>query len=190
MDSTNGREGKGRARARKPSERDRRLAAELVESADALVNEVLAPGRWPQARTVDRFLKDDRLERVLSLYARAMRLDPGEPAYPWNLSSTLNRLGLNDLALGFMTRALHVAEEVGDEEWSDADAHLALAEIALDAGETDIALMAIARARQLAPTGADVDAHARRLLAAVRKASKDPRPEVSLAVRLLDRMPA
>jgi len=41
------------------------------------------------------------------LYSRAMRLDPDEAAYPWNLASVLNRLGLNDLSLGFMMRAIH-----------------------------------------------------------------------------------
>jgi tetratricopeptide (TPR) repeat protein len=82
-------------------------AVELVNEADRLVFDILKPGRWPQRRTVERFLGDDRLERVLLLYLRAMRLDPDEAAYPWNLASVLNRLGLNDLSLGFMTRAIH-----------------------------------------------------------------------------------
>lgn len=73
-------------------------AQELVDEANALVAEVLAPGRWPQARTVERFLEGDRLERMLSPYTLAMAVDPDEVSYPWNLASTLNRLGLNDLA--------------------------------------------------------------------------------------------
>jgi len=167
----------------------RREAAELVATADVLVGEGLRPGRWPQARTVERFLSDDRLERVIGLYERAMRLDPAEPSYPWNLAATLNRLGLNDLALGYMTRALSVAEEVGDEEWCDADSYLALAELELDAGETDKALTTITRARQLAPGEAGVAAHAERLLKAARDQSHDQHPEVSLAVRLLGGLP-
>jgi tetratricopeptide (TPR) repeat protein len=134
-----------------PPSRAREVAArceagKLVDDADALVHEVLSTGRWPQQKTVDRLLKGDRLERVLSLYERAMRLDPGEPAYPWNLASTLDRLGLSDLALGYMVRAIQVAEETGDDEWAGADAHVALAEIALRTGETDLALTALASA--------------------------------------------
>ena len=162
-------------------------AVELVNEADQLVFDILKPGRWPQARTVERFLKGDRLARVLSLYGRAMRLDPDEPAYPWNLASMLNRLGLNDLALGFIARAIHVAERAGEEEWSGPDSYLALAEIALDASEPDVALTALARARELAGDAQDGDVQ--RLLREVRKSSGDPRPEVSLA-GLLEQLPA
>lgn len=162
-------------------------AVALVGEADELIAEVLKPGRWPQARTVERFLQGDRLERVLALYGRAMRLDPAEPAYPWNLASTLNRLGLNDLALGFLTRAIHTAEQAGDREWSGADAYLALAEVAIDAGEADIGLTALARAEELGESNGE-HGEVQRLLREIRKRSDDPRPQVSLAVRLLERL--
>lgn len=162
-------------------------AVEFVNEADELIFAILKPGRWPEARTVERFLQGDRLERVLSLYGRAIRLDPEESAYPWNLASALNRLGLNDLALGFMARAIHVADRTSDEDWSGPDAYVALAEIAIDAGDHDVALTALARARKLGAV-AD-DAHVQRLLNAVRELSGDPRPELSLA-GLLERLPA
>lgn len=168
----------------------RARAAALVDEADALVAEVLAPGRWPQARTVQRFVEGDRLERVLARYTRAMRLDPDEPAYPWNLASTLNRLGLNHLALGFMAQAIHTAQRAGEEEWSGADAFLALAEIALDAEETDLALTSIARAQELQGNDPARREHARRLLEEVKRSSNDPSPQVSLAQRLLQRLTA
>jgi len=182
--TTDGREGGGRAVAGKRGAE----AAELVGKADELIAEVLKPGRWPQTRTVERFFKGDRLEQVLSLYGRAMRLDPREAAYPWNLASMLNRLGLNDLALGFMARAIHVAEQAGDEEWSGADAYIAMAEIAIDAEEPDIALTVLARALEF--DGEGDRSHVERLIREVQKSSDDPRPQVSLAVRLLDRLPA
>ena len=90
-----------RDRAGDPEER----AALLVREADEFMADVLRPGRWPQRRTIERFLDGDRLDRVLALYREAMRLDPLEPAYPWNLASALRRLGLNDLALSFVERA-------------------------------------------------------------------------------------
>lgn len=161
-------------------------AADLVGRADELIAEVLKPGRWPQDKTVARFLEGDRLEKVLSLYGRAMRLDPNEPAYPWNLASMLNRLGLNDLALGFIARAVQIAHQTGDEEWSGPDAHIAMAEIAVDAGEPDIALIALARAFE---SDGEADSHVQRLLRELRKSSRDPAPQLSLA-RLLDRLPA
>ncbi len=188
MGSTNGHEERGRdAVADKSIPRLEDHAATLVQEADEIVSEVLSPGRTPQKKTVDRFLDGGRLERVLTLYSRAMRLDPDEPAYPWNLASTLSRLGLNDLALAFMTRAVQVAQRVGDKEWCDRNAYLALAEVALDAGETDMSLMAIARARQLEPADESSDKQIHRLLAQVQKASKDPTPQASLA-RALGRL--
>jgi hypothetical protein len=98
--STDGRGATDSGRAGRREVEARGEAGRLIDDADALVDEVLSTGRWPQEKTVDRFLKGDCLERVLSLYERAMRLDPGEPAYPWNLASTLDRLGLSNLALG------------------------------------------------------------------------------------------
>ncbi len=168
----------------------REHAGALIAEADALIVEILKPGQWPQARTVKRFLADDRLERVLALYVRAMRLDPAEPAYPWNLGSTLNRLGINDLALGFVARAIHLAEEADDPEWAGADALLALAEVAVDAAEPDIALTAIARAQDLDERDEHVKAGAERLLSELRTMSGDPLPQVSLARRLLSRVAA
>jgi tetratricopeptide (TPR) repeat protein len=88
---------------------------------------------------------------VLSLYDKAMDSDPAEPAYPWNLASSLDRLGVSDLAVAYMRRAIRVAEETGDEEWSGADAYLALADIALRAGDSEIAALAIDNARHLDP---------------------------------------
>jgi hypothetical protein len=54
-----------------------------------------------------------------------MELDPEEPAFPWNLASSLSRLGLNALALAYIEEAIRVASETGDSEWADAYAHLA-----------------------------------------------------------------
>jgi tetratricopeptide (TPR) repeat protein len=182
-------------RARDPGRVNRREveapgeAGKLVDDADAIVDEVLSPGRWPQEKTVDRFLKGDRLERVLSLYERAIRLDPAEPAYPWNLASTLDRLGLSNLALGHMARAIQVAEETRDDEWARADAHLALAEIALRAGETDLALTALASALDSDPEDPGVRSTASSLLEGITKATGTPRPHLALAARL-ERLPA
>jgi tetratricopeptide (TPR) repeat protein len=182
--STDGREGKPRGAVPRDPERGQGFADE----ADALIAEVLAPGRWPQARTVDRFLEGDRLERVLSLYARAMVADPDEVAYPWNLASTLNRLGVNDLALGFIARAIHLAERTGDEEWSGSAVYMAMAEIAVDAGEPDVALTALARAQEM-ETDAGVDEDVARLLDEIRQVSRDSNPQASLAASL-QRLPA
>ena len=117
-----------------------------------------------------------------------MRLDPEEAAYPWNLGTTLNRLGLNDLALGFIGRAIHLAEQAGDEEWSDSSAYLGMAEIAIDAGAPDTALAALARALEL--DGESDKAHVERLFRGVRELSDDPSPQVSLTIRLLESLPA
>jgi tetratricopeptide (TPR) repeat protein len=163
----------------------RAKAAEMVSAAEGLVTEVLKPGRWPQQRTVDRFMKGDRLAQVLALYVRAIRLDPDEPAYPWNLSATLSRLGLNDLALAFMTTAVHVAERVGDDEWSDFDAHVALAEVALEANEPEMALLAVAQARDLAPRR-NGKADLQGLLKAAKAQINDTRPPSSRTTRLLE----
>ena len=182
--STDGREDKPRAVAANNAEK----AQELADQANELIAEVLTTGRWPQARTVERFLEGDRLERVLSLYSRAMSADPNEVAYPWNLASTLKRLGLNDLALGFISRAIHVAERSGDEEWSGPDVHIAMAEIAVDAGEADVALAALARAQELA-NGVRIDDDVVRLLDEIRETNDDPDPRGSL-IASLERLPA
>jgi hypothetical protein len=163
-------------------------AARLVGEADQLLAMVLPPGCWPDATTVDRFLREEKLDRVLSLYGRAMRLDPSEPAYPWNLASAMSRLGLNDLALGFMARAIHLAAASGDSEWSGADAHLALAEVAVGAHEPDLALMALAHAQELDDQG-NRRIRIADLLEEIRKEGSDPQPHASLAA-LLEQLPA
>lgn len=67
-----------------------------------------------------------------------------------------------DLAIAYMRRAIRVAEQTGDNEWAGADAHLALADIALRAGDSDIAAMAIETARRLDPD-ASIGRYQRRL---------------------------
>jgi tetratricopeptide (TPR) repeat protein len=160
----------------------------LVGEADELLADAFAPGRWPQTETAERFLSEGKLDRVLALYGQAMRLDPDEPAYPWNLAAAMNRLGLNDLALGFLTRAIHLAAERGEREWSGPDAQLALAEIAIDAGEYDLALTALARARAEDEPDKRRD-QIRDLLGEVRSVQHDPQPQASLA-SLLEALPA
>lgn len=95
---------------------------------------------------MERFLEGNRLEKVLALYSTAMELDPKEPSYPWNLASTLGRLGLNDLALVFIERALRVGREVDPDEWDTAGNYLAWADTAVAAGQYDVALIPIAHA--------------------------------------------
>lgn len=126
-------------------------AARLVDRAEAIFELYLKPGRWPASRAAQRFLKSGDLERVLSLYTRAMEEAPGEPAYPWNLASSLDRLRLPDLALIYIRRAIRVAAENGEDEWAGADAHLAWADIAIRAGEPETAEVAIDQARKLDP---------------------------------------
>ncbi len=128
-----------------------REAADLVEQADEIFGRYLQPGQWPTARTARRFLTDGDLEHVLGLYMQAMESDPEEAAYPWNLAAALDRLRLSDLALVFIRRAIRVAGETGDREWAGADALLALADIAMNAGRRDTAKEAIQQARTLDP---------------------------------------
>ncbi len=126
-------------------------AARLVERAEEVLGRYLRPGRQATARARQRFLSGDALQIVLSDYARAMEKDPDEAAYPWNLASSLDRLGLEDLAVSFIRRAIRVAIDTGDAEWAGADAHLAWADIAIRAGEPETAAIAIERARRLNP---------------------------------------
>jgi tetratricopeptide (TPR) repeat protein len=162
--STTERKARSRGNPSSRSGGGRRRAAELVDEADRLVGEYLEPGRWPHAKTVDRFLADGGLERLLSLYGQAMALDQSEPAYPWNLASTLRRLGQLELAAAFLKRAIHLGDEQGESDYSGAGAYLALAEIALERGDADEALVAIARAREPGRARPDTEAHAERLL--------------------------
>lgn len=172
---------------REPVE-DGRKAEQLVGEADELLASALAPGRWPEQDEIDRFLAEGKLDRVLALYGRAMRLDASEPAYPWNLASAMNRLGLNDLALGFLSRSIHLAERRGESEWTGPAAQLALAEVAMDAGEYDLALTALAHARD-ADESRDLWDQVKDLLGEIGRQRKDPRPQASLA-SLLERLPA
>lgn len=163
-------------------------AEQLVGEADDLLVDAFGPGEWPEAQAVERFFSEGKLDRVLALYGQAMRLDATEPAYPWNLGSAMTRLGLNDLALGFLTRAIHLAGQRGEGEWSGPDAQLALAEVAIDAGEYDLALTALAHAR------ADDQQNGREaqigeLLKEVGSEQDDPSPQASLA-SLLEQLPA
>lgn len=163
-------------------------AEQLVGEADELLGKALGPGEWPETEVAERFLSEGKLDRVLGLYGQAIRLDPIEPAYPWNLASALNRLGLNDLALGFIARAIHLAKQSGESEWSGPGAQLALAEVAIDAGEYDLALTALAHARaddQRNGYAAQIE----ELLKEVRNERDDPRPQASLA-SLLEQLPA
>lgn len=179
------------ANTRKPEAADREAvdkAEALVGDAYALLGDAFGPGEWPEADAVDRFLSEGKLDRVLALYGQAMRLDAGEPAYPWNLGSAMNRLGLNDLALGFLTRAIHLSDQRGEGQWSGPDAQLAVAEVAIDAGEYDLALTALAHARA-DDEGNGREAQIGDLLKEVRSERDDPQPQVSLA-SLLERLPA
>lgn len=151
MASTHKREAGDRAAAASPAQLDDASADALVQAADRVLAEYLPPGRWPTGRTVERFKSDHRLEYVLATYAEAMDIAPDEPAYPWNLASALDRLGLPELALVYMARAIRVAAEVGDEDWSGAHAHLAWADIAIRAREPELATVAIQKARRIDP---------------------------------------
>jgi tetratricopeptide (TPR) repeat protein len=172
---------------REPAADGRRDAAVgLVDEADRLIAEALPPGRWPEDQVAEAFVVSGRLERALALYAQAMRLDPDEPAYPWNLASALGRLGLSDLALGFISRAIAAAERVGDRELSGSAAHLALAETALDADRPDQAVLAVARAKQLGAGSEELD-HGARLVAEAAEQRGDLPTQIGLAAALVGR---
>lgn len=137
-------------------------ASQLVDEAEAILAGYLVAGRWPSARVARKFRESGDLQAVLSLYTRAMEDDPDEPAYPWNLASSLDRLHLPDLALVYIRRAIRIGEQSGDREWSGVGAHLACADIALRAGEPEVAERAIEKAREIDP-GASVERYLRRL---------------------------
>jgi tetratricopeptide (TPR) repeat protein len=137
-------------------------AAKLAERAEEILGRYLAPASWPTARVARKFRESGDLEAVLSLYAQAMADDPREPAYPWNLASSLDRLQLSDLALIFLRRAIRVAEETDDHNWAGADAHLAWADVAIRAGEPEMAELAIEKAREADPR-APVERYVRQL---------------------------
>lgn len=159
-------------------------AAELVREADEVLLEFAKPGRWPQARTVQRFKEAERLETVLARYSTAMKLDPTEPACPWNLASSLHRLGYSEIALSFIERAISLAREAGEDEWADAGAHLAWADMAVTAGHYDAALLALARANALAPDSPSVRSTIRSPRREIPRRLKRPNPEHELAEQL------
>jgi tetratricopeptide (TPR) repeat protein len=127
---------------------DRRRAGELVDEAEELLGSVMGPGELPGPPAVGGFFADGRYARVLALYSQAMRLDPDEPAYPWNFGAALRQLGDSELALTFISRAVEVSRRTGDDEWLGAAANLAVAEAALDANKPEVALLALVRARE------------------------------------------
>ena len=160
-------------------------AEHLVREAEALISEILRPGRWPRAATVERFLEGNRLERVLSLYSAAMESHPSEPSYPWNLASTLSRLGLNDLALAFIERALRVGRDVDPDEWDTPGSYLAWADTAIAAGQYDVALIPIAHALRANGSDPALVESARKLVREIgrKKQIKDPPAELAEELR-------
>lgn len=183
MSTTRQPRGNGREAGRDPSREEVEQAAQLVEEAEHLIAEVLQPGRWPEPEEVRRFMSEGRFERTLSLYLQAIRLDPLEPAYPWNLASTLSRLGLSEVAYALIAQAIQIGEQTGQDDWTGAGEHLALAETALDAGQDDMAVVAIARATEI-DTANHVRAQARRLLDEIRESGGGEQPGLKLATRL------
>src|SRR5215211_5073989 len=159
-------------------------ALELVQEADTLIAAILRPGRWPQRKTVQKFMEDNRLEKVLTLYTAAMELDPDEPSYPWNLASTLRRLGLNDLALAFIERALRVGTRVEPEEWSTPGIYLAWADTAIEAGQYDVALIPIAHAMKMKEEHPDVVPSAKQLRRVIKRNKQSKNPAKDLADEL------
>jgi tetratricopeptide (TPR) repeat protein len=145
----------------------------LVDDAEAILGRYLKPGQWPTAKSIRAFRQRGDLESVLALYEQAMDGDPTEVAYPWNLASSLDRLGVSDLAVAYMRRAIRVAKETGEEEWADADAYLALADIALRAQDAEIAALAIDNARHLDPE-ASYGRYQRRLRRQINASDEDP----------------
>ncbi len=158
-------------------------ARQLVDQAERIIADHLDSAEWPTPEIVERFMSDGHLARTIGLYLRAVHLDPLEPAYPWNLASTLSRLGLNAFALGLIGRAIQIGTVTRQNEWTGAAEHLALAEAALDAGLEDMAMVALAYATEIDP-GEGVRAQARRLLDEVRARGCQERPELALADRL------
>lgn len=121
--------------------------AHPVDQAEEILESVQIPRATP-AR-VTRFVSDGRLERVLALYSRAMREEPAESSYPWNLAASLDRLGLSDLALPYAARAVRSAEVNGDGWLAGAHAYVAWAEIAINADEPELAAVLLRKARDL-----------------------------------------
>jgi tetratricopeptide (TPR) repeat protein len=129
---------------------------------------VLPTTRWhADPDSVSEFVGSSDFDRFLGLYLRAMDEDPDEPAYPWNLAAALKRLGRPELALGFIGRAVRVGERLGDRDWAGPDEYLVWAETAIDAGQDEFALVAIAKALEQAPDDQETVEAAMRLLTAL-----------------------
>jgi hypothetical protein len=122
-----------------------------AEEADRILGRFLRPGQSPTHVAAGRFISGGQLERVLALYSEAMRQQPLEASYPWKLASSLDRLGLPDLALPFIGRAVRMAEAQGDDGFGGADAHVAWAEIAINADQPELAGVLLKKARSLDP---------------------------------------
>ena len=132
-----------------------RAVADEADRLAATASDLFAPLEvtgWPNSRRVKRFVESEDLGRAIGFYLRAMRLRPDEPSYAWNLSGSLQRLGLATLATAMRSTAVRTAERRGDERFTTADAYLALAEIGLAAEQFEIVRSALSSARA---TGAD-----------------------------------
>lgn len=160
-----------------PSKTARNKARALVNQADRLLAGALDPTSWQaDRRRLAAFLNSEDFERFLGLYLRAMDLDGLEPAYPWNLGSALNRLGRPDLALAFVGRAVKTGEAIGDDEWAGPDGYLLWAETAINAGQDELAFVAIAKAVAQAPDDDETGDAAVGLLKALADARKKRGP--------------
>jgi len=156
----------------------RRAALASVREAERILARYLRPASLPRKETRRRFVESGDLERVLVLYTRATDLDPKEPAYPWNLASSLRRLDEPQLALAFLEQAIRVAEETGDTEWADAYAYIGWADVALAARQFDVALVALARARTQARDEGALSEISRLVTAVERESGVKRRAEV------------
>jgi hypothetical protein len=156
------------ASTRKPAETgpgnatERSARGSAVDEADSILWAYTKPGQMPSRATARRFVDEGHLERVLGLYLRAMGDEPNEASYPWNLASSLDRLYLSDLALPFIGRAVRMAQRQGDDDWGGADAHVAWAEVAMNADQPELAAVLLEKARSMAPD-ISIDRYERRL---------------------------
>jgi hypothetical protein len=130
---------------------DEPVAARSAAEADELIAAVSDASGAARTAAVDRFLHGGILERVLSLYSQAMWDEPLEPAYPWNLAVSLDRLGLSELALPFMGRAVRAADAEGDHEFGGVHGYIAWAEVAINANQPEFAAALLNQARALDP---------------------------------------
>jgi hypothetical protein len=142
-----------------------------VEEADGLLARFTGAG----VAAARRFVDEGHLEHVLALYGRAMRKEPEEASYPWNLASSLDRLGLSDFALPFIGRAVRTAQAHGDEQFGGAAGHVAWAEVAINADQPELAAALLQQARSIDPSIA-VERYEREL-----RRAANPMPSVKTA---------